>query len=61
MCPWQPSVPRWMIRSQLLRMARLFSELFHRAVEYEDKEDLLDVEDWDMSTLEMAEGGKCLH
>jgi hypothetical protein len=35
------------IRSQVLRMARLFSELFHRAVEHEDTEGLLGVESLD--------------
>lgn len=50
------------IRSQLLRIARLFSELFHRAVEHEDTEDLLGVETLDLP-LSKAEPsvGRVIH
>jgi hypothetical protein len=47
------------IRSHVLRVARMFSELFHRAVEHEDTEDLLGVESLEPSLPRAERSDSC--
>ena len=50
-----------LIRTQLLRMTRLFSEVFHRAVEHEDPDGLLYGEKIDTKIAQSGEESGSLH